>query len=167
MVRIRLLQAVCTVAILSAVPALAQNMTPPAAVGPSGALNPDENSPSALKAAAARHKARMSPSAHGKMAAATSDDSQQMGAPASDDSHATHHSAMTHPKGMLHHRTDPSQDAAVDTLNDQSYQAAQKGEGFGGRGTDAHSSDMMKQGGSGGMNDMSGGSMTGKGSTKP
>jgi hypothetical protein len=69
---------------------------------------------------------------------------------------STHRSAMEHHRGM---RGD-SQDAAVDRLNQQSYEAAQRGQSFGSTG----SSDMSAPpSGSGSMNDMSGGSMNSSG----
>jgi hypothetical protein len=77
------------------------------------------------------------------------------------ESHATHHSAMAHPTGAMHSaKSDSSQDASIDRLNDQSYQAAEKGQAFASRGTDTGSAGTAKPG-SGHMNDMSGGSMSG------
>jgi hypothetical protein len=150
MANTRLLQAVCTVAMLAAVPAFAQMNTPPGATGPGGTPNP----------AAHRAMPGQTSGSGSSMAPAAKDG---LGTSASDESHATHRSAMAHPMGMKHGRTDASQHDAVNNLNDQSYQAAQKGEAFGGRGSDAASSDMTKPGGSRGMNDMSGGSMSGSG----
>jgi hypothetical protein len=49
---------------------------------------------------------------------------------ASSEDHMTHRSAM----GRSNSRTDTSQNAAVDRLNEQSYQAAQQGQTFGGVG---------------------------------
>jgi hypothetical protein len=104
MLKTRLLQAVCTVAMLAAVPAFAQSNTP-GSVAPPGADN----------------KAGMAPA-----------DNTGAGGPAADDSHATHRSARGHRSGAMHSgKSATSQDAAVDRLNEQSYQAAQKGEAFG------------------------------------
>jgi hypothetical protein len=65
---------------------------------------------------------------------------------------STHRSAMEHNRGM---RGD-SQSAEVDRLNQQSYEAAQRGQAFGSTGSSGMST---SPGGSGSMNDMSGGSM--------
>jgi hypothetical protein len=70
------------------------------------------------------------------------------------DSHSTHRSAMSGHSGM-HARNDSSQNAAVDQLNDQSFQAAQRGQSF--SGSDSGSSGVMSPA-SGSMNGMSGGS---------
>lgn len=124
MLKTRLLQAVCTVAMLAAVPAFAQSNTPPAGSG-SGT-----------------------------------------GAPMAEESHSTHHSTKAHRSGTMHSaKSAASQDAAVDRLNEQSYQAAQKGEAFGGGGSDQGSSGMTKPGGSGDMNTMPGGSTSGSDAT--
>ena len=78
------------------------------------------------------------------------------------DMHSTHHSAMAHPGHMMHSgKGDSSQDAAVEDLNNKSYQAAQNGSAMAAGGSDKGSSGSMKSGGTGSMNDMSGGSMTG------
>ena len=124
MLKTRLLQAVCTVAMLAAVPAFAQSNTPPAGSG-SGT-----------------------------------------GAPMAEESHSTHHSTKAHRSGTMHSaKSAASQDAAVDRLNEQSYQAAQKGEAFNGGGSDKDSGGMTYPGGSGSMNDMPGGAMPGGGAT--
>lgn len=47
-------------------------------------------------------------------------------------SHAAHRSSTAHRGGATHSRTDTSQDAAVDQLNDQSYQAARQGQAYNG-----------------------------------
>jgi hypothetical protein len=136
MLKTRLLQAVCTVAMLAAVPAFAQSNTP-GSVAPPGADN----------------KAGMAPA-----------DNTGAGGPTADDSHATHRSARGHRSGAMHSgKSATSQDAAVDRLNEQSYQAAQKGEAFGGGGSDQGSSGMTKPSGSGNMGDMPGGPMPGGG----
>jgi hypothetical protein len=81
------------------------------------------------------------------------------------ESHSTHHSAMAHPTGAMRSaKTDSSQDTAIDHLNDQSYQAAEKGQAFASHGTDKSSAGMTKPA-SGHMNDMSGGSMSGSAAT--
>jgi hypothetical protein len=67
-----------------------------------------------------------------------------------------HRSAMNgHQMGAMHGRSDTSQNAAVDQLNDQSYQAAQSGQAF--SAADNSSSGAMAPGGSGRMNGMSSG----------
>jgi hypothetical protein len=120
----RLLQAVCAVAMLAAMPAFGQSNTPPAGAEPA--------------------------------------DTGNMAAPAAGESHTTHHSARAHRTGAMHSgKTDASQNADVDRLNEQSYQAAQKGEAFGGGGPDQGSSGMTRPNGSGNMNTMPGGPMPG------
>lgn len=128
MLKTRLLQAVCAVAMLAAVPAFAQSNTENQAAPPA--------------------------------------DTGNTGAPAAEGSHATHHSTRAHRTSAMHSgKTDSSQNAAVDRLNEQSYQAAQKGEAFGGGGSDQGSSGMTKPGGSGDMNTMPGGSTSGSDAT--
>jgi outer membrane scaffolding protein for murein synthesis (MipA/OmpV family) len=105
----RLLQAVCTVAMLAAVPALAQQT----------AQSNDPNAPSA------------SPTATGASPSATADQSSPM-------SHPMHHSRH---RAAAMRGTGDSQNAAVDRLNDQSFQAAQQGQTFGG-GADSGSPGM-------------------------
>src|SRR5690348_2272622 len=92
MEKARLLQAVCTVAVLAAAPAVAQTDTAPA----SKMGSPDgSNSSSAMS------------------------------------THSSHRSGMgSRSTGMMHSKADSAGDAAVDQLNDQSYQAAQRGEAF-------------------------------------
>jgi hypothetical protein len=124
MLKTRLLQAVCTVAMLAAVPAFAQSNTPPADTGSAG--------------------------------------------PTADESHATHHSARAHrPGAMQSGKSTASQDAAVDRLNEQSYQAAQKGESFTGGGSDQGSPGATNPSGSGSMNTMPGGPPPGGGPAGP
>ena len=187
MQKIRLLQAVCTVAMLAAVPAFAQsNMTPDAAGNarmPDTAdhqatpgktsmsdskdnmapMNKATNKTSMAPANDGANKTSMAPAKDGGDKTSMAPAKDGLGVSATEDSHATHRSTMAHSMGMKHGKTTASQDNAVNNLNDQSYQAAQKGEAFGGRGSDAASSDMAKPSGSGSMNDMSGGSMSGSG----
>ena len=73
---------------------------------------------------------------------------------------STHRSAMMgHSDHMMHGRTDTSQDAAVDQLNDQSYRAAQQGQAFSASNTGAGG--MTAPGGSSRMNGMSSGPTSG------
>jgi hypothetical protein len=129
MAKTHLLPAVCTVAMLAAVPALAQ--TPQ--TGMTGSASQGGADASAMH-----------------------------------NGHPMHHSAMGHSTGAMHGRSDSSQDAAVDRLNEQSYQAAQQGQSFG---ADAGPGPMSTPGGSSGMNGMSGRSMpsnvSGGAGTKP
>ncbi len=121
MANTRLLQAICTVAMLAAAPAIAQTDTAPASTGAGNSVNAPTGSGSS-----------------GTMAT------------------HSHHSAMAgHSGKMMHGRSDASQDAAVNQLNDQSYQAAQRGQAFGA--SNMGSSGMT----SGGMNGMSSGSGAG------
>jgi hypothetical protein len=152
MLKTRLLQAACTVAMLAAAPAFAQTATPPAGMANSTASG---QATGPAKTSMSNSKSSMAP--------ANKDD---LGASAKDSSHAMHRSAMAHPAHMMHSgKTDSSQDAAVEDLNNKSYQAAQNGAAMASGGPDKASTGMMKSGGSGSMNDMSGGSMTGNGST--
>jgi hypothetical protein len=142
MLKTRLLQAVCAVAMLAAVPALAQR--PEAGMtGPNGVPNPAAKQPNAASGGTSANTGDMAPANGGGATSSTSMDS-----------HATHRMAMT--PGAMHGRTDTSQDAAVDRLNDQSYQAAQQGQAFGSNGPGMSA---MPPGGSGSASDMSGGSM--------
>ena len=108
MAKTRLLQAACTAALLAAVPALAQTNTPNSAAQPA--------------------PAQPAPTDNSNMAPAHPSHS------ASGEGHMTHRSAMSHSGGMMHGRSDTSQNAAVDRLNEQSFQAAQQGQTFGGVG---------------------------------
>jgi hypothetical protein len=145
MLKTRLLQAACAAAMLAAVPAFAQTNTPPAGTG-----NPTPD-----------HQSM--PNNKSSMAPANKDG---LGASAKEDMHSTHRSAMAHPAHMMHSgKTDTSQNAAVDSLNEKSYQAAQNGQPAGGGMNDNASTGTPKPGGTGSMNDMSGGSMTGSGSS--
>ena len=175
MQKIRLLQAVCTVAMLAAVPAFAQsNMTPDAAgnarmpdtadhQATPGKTSMSDSKDNMAPMNKATNKTSMAPANDGANKTSMAPAKDGLGVSAPEDSHATHRSTMAHSMGMKHGKTTASQDNAVNNLNDQSYQAAQKGEAFGGRGSDAASSDMAKPSGSGSMNDMSGGSMSGSG----
>jgi hypothetical protein len=154
MAKTRLLQAVCTVAMLAAVPAFAQR--PEAGMtGAGGAPNPAAQQPAP----------NASSGGTSSMTPATQDGT---GSSASAESHSTHRSAMAHPTGSMRGRSDRSQDAAVDRLNEQSYQAAQQGQSFGSGSSDAGPGAMSSPGGSGSMKGMSGGSMPSNGpATKP
>jgi len=142
MLKTRLLQAACTVALLAAAPAFAQTATPPAGMA-AGSASGQDTGP-----------------------AKTSMPTTM--APASKDTmHPMHHSAMNHSGHMMHAgKAGASHESTTDSLNDKSYQAAQNGQPAS-VGTDKSSTGMMKSGGSGSMNDMSGGSMTGNGATAP
>jgi hypothetical protein len=123
MTKTRMLQAVCTFAMLAATPALAQTQNPGSGMtGPNGQPSPAAQQPTPNSSSAG-----MAPADNGSGTAGGS----SAAASATGDSHVTHRSAMAHPTGMVHSRTDRSQDAAVDHLNDQSYQAAQRGQMFG------------------------------------
>ena len=104
MARTHLLQAVCTVALLAAGPALAQR--------PEAGMTNSSGQPNPMAQQNAQNST-MTPA-----------DNTGTGAPGSMEGRATHRSAMT--RSM---RGGPNaQDAAVDRLNDQSYQAAQQGQ---------------------------------------
>jgi hypothetical protein len=70
-----------------------------------------------------------------------------------------------HPSGTMHRRsakrsgrTDTSQNEAVDRLNDQSYQASQRGETFSGGGADTGSAGTARPAAPSDMGNMPGGS---------
>lgn len=102
MANARLLQAVCTVAMLAAAPAIAQTDTAPASTGTGNSVN-----------APAADNMPTGSGSSGTM------------------STHSHHSAMAGHSSKMHGKSDASQDAAVNQLNDQSYQAAQRGQAFG------------------------------------
>jgi hypothetical protein len=143
MVKTRLLQAACAVAMLAAVPALAQR--PEAGMtGPNGTPNPAAQQPSGNGGTSANSS--ISPASPG------TDSSAAM------EGRSTHRSAMAHRSGAVRGQTDTSQDAAVDQLNEQSYQAAQQGMAFGNNSSAANTTTMPPSG-PGSASDMSGGSM--------
>jgi hypothetical protein len=154
MAKARLLQTACAIALLAAAPAFAQQtITQPATTGADNSVN--------------------APVTHGSMTpnneAAQSNmaPADQMGSSSSMGS-STHHAMGRRSSGSMHARRDTSQNSAVDQLNEQSYQAAQRGQAF--SASDSGSSGNMSSGGSSGMrgsgsmNDMSGGSMSPTGS---
>jgi hypothetical protein len=134
MAKTGLLPAVCSIAILAASPAFAQtNM--PTGDAPAGAPN--------------NRTMPMTPAdkmgaSHGPMG--------EMGSHPEMDRHSGHRVAM----GAMHGRSEASQNAAVDQLNEQSYQAARSGQAFNGVGSGA----VTAPSASGRMNDMQGGSMS-------
>lgn len=160
MAKTRLLQAVCTVAMLAAMPAFAQSSN---TAGQTGS--------SAMPQTQSGQTATPGTNTYGTMSQNNSM------APANQDmdtsgNSSMHHSAMgTHSRHMMHSsRTDTSQDSAVDQLNDQSLRAARQGQAFnatGGSDMQSGASGSMNDTSgsmgrsSGSMNDMSGGSMSG------
>jgi len=114
----RLLQATCTIALLAATPALAGR--PEAGMtNASGQANPEDT------------QARQ-PATGSQAPANSGANTTGMVKP---DSRATepqpaHRPAMNQSASVTHERTDSSQDAAVNKLNDESYQASQNGETF-------------------------------------
>jgi hypothetical protein len=145
MAHTRLLQTVCTVAILAAAPAFAQTNIPPANM-PAGdtAAGGAPNNPTAQQATP---NSNMAPA-------------DRMGSPDRSMGGMGSHAAMdrSHRTAMaMHTRSDASQNAAVDQLNEQSYQAARSGQAFNGTGTG--SGVMAAPGGSGRMMDMQHGPM--------
>ncbi|HEX4366991.1 MAG TPA: hypothetical protein VH023_09190 [Rhodopila sp.] len=148
MLKIRLLQAVCTVAMLGAVPAFAQSNTP-------------EAKTEGAAAAPAAHQA-MPDQTNGSSSGGSMASSNKDGLGVSSHGPKAHRTAMMHHNRAMHasSKTDSSQDSKIDQLNNQSYQAAQQGQTFSGNGSgDASagmSSGMSKTGGSGSMNNMSG-----------
>jgi hypothetical protein len=140
MAKARLLQAVCTVAILAAAPAFAQTDTRPAGTGSSVNSPTDDNTP---------------PTSGTMTPASKMGSSGESSSSAAMHSQSTHRSAMAG-HGMMHTKSDTSQDAAVDELNNQSYQAAQRGQTL--SSSNMRSGGMTAPSGSASMHDMSGGS---------
>jgi hypothetical protein len=123
MAKTHLLQAVCAVAMLAAVPALAQPQQPVSGMdNANGTPNPAAQRPASNNNSSAMTPADNAGSAGGSSSSASSTPAE---------THATHRSAMAHHTGMTGRRSDTSQDAAVDQLNEQSYAAAQKGQPYG------------------------------------
>ena len=107
------INAAFTIAMFAAVPALAQR--PEAGMtGPNGAPNPMATQPSSSSSSSS-----MAPADNGGSTSSTAADS-----------HSTRHGAMAHSMRSMHGKNDRSQDAEVDRLNDQSYQAASQGQAF-------------------------------------
>jgi hypothetical protein len=114
-----LLQAVCAVAILAATPALAQR--PEAGMtGPTGAPNPEATHP----APATGTKAPANDGADTTSLVTPKDTQTATG------TQYTHRPVMSHKAGAMHSQDNTSQNAEVDRLNDESYQAAQQGQTF-------------------------------------
>ncbi len=142
MANIRLLQTVCAVAMLAAAPAIAQTRTPVAGMtGPNGQPNPVAD-PAASKSSTAQSGSTTSTAQSGantSMAPANDGANTTSMAPSNSSgtkastataSHSTHRSAMARPVGRMRGQTEKSQDAAVNRLNDESYQSAQQGQAF-------------------------------------
>jgi hypothetical protein len=104
MVKAGLLQAVCALGLLAAAPAFAQTDTQPADTGVHNSVNVPE-----------------APGGGSTMAPAQRNGSDSM---------STMSGHMAHRHGAMHAKADSSQDSEVNRLNDQSYQAAQRGEAF-------------------------------------
>jgi hypothetical protein len=151
MAHTRLLQTVSTVAILAAAPAFAQTNMPPANMpARDTAAGGAPNNPTAQQAMP-----------NGNMAPA-----DRMGSPDRSMGGMGSHAAMdrSHRTAMaMHMRSDTSQSAAVDRLNEQSYQAARSGQAF--NGTGAGSGMTAVPGGPGRMMDMQRGPMPDTGRT--
>ena len=131
MAHTRLIKAVCTVAMLAAAPAWAQSNNPPAAPAAPG------TAPSNMAPSAAPSGSMDNGTGKGTM-----------------NGHMTHRSAMSH--GSMHGAgSATSQDAAVDRLNEQSYQAAQQGQAF----STGGSGSMSQPPASGNMNGAPSGTM--------
>lgn len=114
MAKTRLLPAVCTIAMLAAVPAFAQNT--PATPAPDAG------------------NSKMAPANDEGSAGATHGSPMNEG-------RTMHHSSMGH--HAMQSRNATSQDAEVDRLNQESYEAAQKGQVFSANGSDASGSGTM------------------------
>jgi hypothetical protein len=147
-----LLGTVCTVALLAAAPAFAQTDTRPAQTGPDSTVQ-DNTVPNNRASMPGARDSTMSPGMRADSSGAA-DSSGSM------DHHSTHRSATLRHEGAMRGGSDSSQNAAVDRLNEQSFQAAQNGQSFTGMNNGGMSSGGMNSGGmnsggmsSGGMND--------------
>jgi hypothetical protein len=125
MANARLIHTVCTVAVLIAAPAFAQTDTSPASTGagstmkvPAADGTPATTTPG-TGGTASTQSSTMTPAANMGSPSGTS-------SPAAVDGQSMHAMAP-HSSGMMHAKGDSSQNAAVDRLNDESYQAAQQG----------------------------------------
>ena len=163
MAKTRLLHAVCTAAMLAAVPAFAQSNNPPGQTGSSATGMPQTPSgqaatPGATVPATPNNYGTMSQSGASQSGSMTP--THQSMDSGSGNPSTMHRSAMgTHSQRMMHSRQQgASQNTAVDQLNDESLRAARQGQAFNG------TTGAGMPGGSGGsMNDMSGGSNSGMG----
>jgi hypothetical protein len=154
MTKSRLLQAVCTVAMLAAAPAFAQN-TPADTTGPNGTANATQHQ-------AMPNGGAMSDSGGG-MKNGSMEPANKMGSTvgSASESQPTHRSAMAHADRAMRGKTDTSQDAAVNRLNDQSYQAAEKGQAFSANDSNTTPGAATPPSGAARTNGMSGGSTPG------
>jgi uncharacterized protein involved in copper resistance len=140
MAKTGLLQVVCTAAILAAAPAFAQTNMPTGDTAAGGTSN--------------------NPTAHEAMPNSTMAPAEKMGTGMGSHAAMDHHSRGM---GMSHAMRDRSGDMASDQLNEQSYQAARNGQAFNAMPSSTGSGAMTTPGGPPSMNDMHGGSMSGKG----
>jgi hypothetical protein len=141
MLKVRLLHAVCGIALLASVPAFAQPQRPGGdLVSSSGVPNPNAKQPATGPLAPQNNGANTTsmaspPATTAPAAKSGTETSGKSGTDSSAmmDKHPMHHEAMRH-EAMRHkikgEKTDTSQDGAVDHLNDQSYKAASQGEAF-------------------------------------
>jgi len=168
MTKSRLLQAVCTVAMLAAAPAFAQN-TPAGTTEPNGTSNatqhqamPNGGAPNG----GAPNGGAMSNNGGG-MNGGSMEPANKMGSAGGKDSsmasesHSTHRSAMAHADRAMRGKSDTSQDAAVNRLNNQSYQAAEKGQPFSANDSNTTPAAATPPSGAARTNGMSGGSTPG------
>jgi hypothetical protein len=125
-----LLRAVCTVALLAATPALAQQtMTPPASAA-SPAAQSGSGGPSTETMAPKSAMAPKDSMAQKDTMGAKTESSTGTSHASTMAEHPMHHHAMASHYNMHASRTDSSQDAAVNKLNEQSYHAAEQGQSF-------------------------------------
>jgi hypothetical protein len=110
MAKARLLQAVCTVAMLATAPAFAQTDTQPGRPGTGNTMNSPEPDNGSMAG---------SPTQSNRMSSGNAMSGQSM-----------HRSAMAGHSRMMGGKSDTSQNATVDQLNEQSYRAAQQGQAF-------------------------------------
>jgi hypothetical protein len=129
MLKMSLLHAVCGVALLASVPAFAENPGG-GLVSTTGVLNPEAQQPTSGPLAPQNNGANAA-----SMASLRAEDgsSEKRGTKAFGKS-GRDFAAIAH-KHPMHHeatggKTDSSQDAAIDHLNDQSFKAATQGEAF-------------------------------------
>lgn len=159
MAKLGLLHAVCTIGLLAATPVLAQSNTQTGATGVSGSTVVPTTHEAMPGGSSASGNSSGSASMGTKKPIHTTGGSSDGSTQAMMRNHPGHHAGMRTHSAMHPRNQANAQNTAVDMLNDQSYQAAQKGLAFGG--SPAATGGMDK---SGSMMNGSGNMMNGSGS---
>ena len=128
MAKLRLLHTVCAVTLLAATPVLAQSNAQTGTGGSSVTPTTQDAMPSGSASGGSSGSASTGTSRPIRATGGSSDGSTQ----AMMQNHPGHHAGMRMHTAMHSRNQANAQNAAVDMLNNQSYQAAQKGRAFGG-----------------------------------